>query len=274
MKRYKIFPVLLMALASMLGFVGCVATNATITKERGVYTTVAVSGQNLDMPGSGYTSCKTFGPGQTPAAVVVGYGYLDGGNNHPQPFTLNIVEAASGTVIHSLNGNAFAYKAAVFDLPIRKSGDYRLNLIINDSVYDTWDFTVNRETSAGTGLTSPPVYAKGNFSASIEGIPEAFTKYDDYLLQALTDAVNKEYANGNHADFAQLPAGQVVVQFDLNEAGQVSSPKIIENTLNETLGKFYLRALENGSPYKAWPANVRAVFGSNSRSIKVIFFYD
>ncbi len=228
------------------------------------------------MPGSAYSSCKVFDPGQTPAAVVIGYGYLDGGNNHPQSFKLNVVEVVSGTVIDNLNGEAFAGKATVFDLPIRKSGDYRLKLIINNSVYDTWDFTVNRENITGTTSPTPPplLYAKGYFSASIENIPEAFTQYDDYLLQALNDAVQKEYAKGNNVDFAQMPPGQVVVQFDLNEVGQVSSQKIIGNTLNETLGNFYLRALLNGSPYKPWPANVRASFGSGSRSIKVAFFYD
>jgi len=274
MKGQKKITVTLIVLVSFLGLVGCATNDASVTKERGVYTTVALTGQNLDMPGSGYTSCKSFSPGQTPAAVVVGYGYMDGGNNHPQPFILNLVEAASGSVIHSMNGNAFAGKATVFDLPIRKSGDYRLNLIINGSVYDGWDFTVSRETSGGTASTSPSAYAKGIFSAAIEGIPDAFIQYDDYFLQALNDAVGKEYASGNNAGFAQLPAGQVVIQFDLNELGQVSSPKIIGNTLNESLGTFYLRALQNGSPYKAWPASVRAAFGSNSRSVKVTFLYD
>ena len=239
--------------------------------------TMAMEGQNLDLPASGYTSCKTFGPGQTPAAVVVGYGCWDGTYNRPQAFNLEVVEVTSGTVIINRSGNALAGKAEYINLPIRKSGDYQLKLIINDSVYDTWDFTVNREVPAiaASAAVPPSVYAKGNFSTSIEGLEttDAFNQYDDYLLQAFNDAVQKEYANVSHDDFAQVPPGRVIVQFDLSENGQFSSPKIIENTLNETLGQFFLRAL-NGSPYKAWPAAARAAIGTGSRSVKVTFYYD
>lgn len=266
----------LLALAVVFIFSGCSTSPWNINKDRGVYTIVALSGHNLDMPASGYTSCKTFSPNQTPAAVVVGYGYWDGVNNHPQSFSLNIVEMASGKVIYNFDGQVFAGKAAVYDLPIRKSGAYRLKLIINGSEYDTWDFTVSREAqdNAVTPAAQPAAFAKGNFSASIEGMPDAFNQYDEYLLQAINDGTLKEYLNINHDDFAQLTAGHVVVQFDLSETGQASSPRIIENTLNDTLGKFYLRVLQAGSPYKAWPANVRATFGSSSRSVKITFYLD
>jgi len=170
------------------------------------------------------------------------------------------------------------HKAEIIDLPIRKSGDYQLKLIINDSIADTWDFTVNREIPADTvsATATPQVYAKGNFSTRIEGLEttDAFNQYDDTLMQAFNDAVQKEYANANQDDFAQIPPGHVVVRFDLNENGQVSSPKIIENTLTKALEHFFLRALQSGSPYKAWPATARAGIGTGSRSVKVTFFYD
>ena len=278
MKRWNYFLVALLALAGIFGLVGCSTPNSNVIKERGVYTTMAMEGQNLELPASGYTSCKTFGPGQTPAAVVVGYGYWDGANNRPQAFNLEVVEVTSGTVILNRSGNALAGKAEYINLPIRKSGDYQLKLIINDSVADTWDFRVNREVPADavSATAQPPVYAKGNFSTSIEGLAttDAFNQYDDSLLQALNDAVRKEYANANHDDFAQIPPGHVVVQFDLSETGQISSPKIIENTLNDALGQFYLRTLQNGSPYKAWHAAARAAIGTGSRTVKVTFFYD
>jgi hypothetical protein len=278
MKRWILFLIALLALAGIFGVAGCGTTSSNVIKERGVYTTMAMEGQNLDLPASGYTSCKTFGPGQTPAAVVVGYGYWEGTYNRPQAFNLEVVEVTSGTVVLNRSGNALAGKAEYINLPIRKSGDYQLKLIINDSVYDTWDFTVNREVpaDAASAAAQPRVYAKGNFSTSIEGLEtsDAFNQYDDSLLQAFNDAVQKEYANANHDDFAQVTPGRVVVQFDLSETGQVSLPKIIENTLNETLGQFFLRALQSGSPYKAWPATVRAAIGTGLRSVKVTFFYD
>jgi hypothetical protein len=278
MKRWKLFLVALLALAGIFSVAGCGTTNSNVIKERGVYTTMAMEGQNLDLPSSGYTSCKTFGPGQTPAAVVVGYGYWDGTYNRPQAFNLEVVEAASGTIILNRSGNALAGKAEYFNLPIRKSGNYQLKLIINDSVYDAWDFTVNREVPADAVSVAapPPVYAKGNFSTSIEGLAttDAFNQYDDSLAQAFNDAVQKDYANANHDDFAQIQPGHVVVWFDLSETGQVSSQKIIENTLNDALGQFFLRALQSGSPYKAWPAGARAAIGTGSRTVKVTFFYD
>jgi len=256
---------------------GCGTTNPNVTKERGVYTTVAMTGENLDLPASGYTSCKTFGPSQTPAAVVVGYGVDDGpNNNRSQPFDLQVVEVASGTVVFNSSGSALAGKAAVIDLPIRKSGDYRLKLVINDSVYDTWDFSVNREGAAGvvTASNLPPVYAKGLFSTSIEEIPDAFSQYDESLIQALNDAVQKESSVTDHDVFAQVPPGRVVIRFDLTETGQISSSQIIQNTLNDALGQFFLHALKNGAPYRAWPQATREAFGKNSRSVKASFSYD
>ena len=277
MKWWKYLPVLLLALAVVFGTAGCGTINPNVTKERGVYTTMAMEGENLDMPASGYTSYKTFGPSQTPAAVVVGYGFDDGpNNNRSQEFDLQVVEADSGAVILNSSGSAFAGKAAVINLPIRKSGNYRLKLIINNSIYDTWDFTVNREAPAGTGSTALqlPVYAKGMFSTSIEEIPDAFSQYDEYLLQAMNDAVEKQMASANHDDFAQTPPGHVLVQFDLSETGQVSLPRIIQNNLGEPLGNFFLHALQSGSPYKAWPDAARAATGTNSLTIKVNFSYN
>jgi hypothetical protein len=276
MKGHKFFTVMVLAAAVVLGGAGCGTTSPNVSKDRGVYTTVAMEGQNLDLPATGYTSCKIFGPSQTPAAVVVGYGYWDGSYNHPQDFKLEVVEVASGTVILNLNGNVYAGKATYVNLPIRKSGDYRLRLVVNGSVYDTWDFTVNREGAGGETPTTAakPEYARGDFSASIVNTPDAFVTYDEYLLQALTDALLKEKRNSSQDAFAQTPAGEVVVQFDLSEAGLVSSAKILENTLNDALGQFYLRALAGGAPYKAWAAAERTAFGSGSRTVQVTFYYE
>ncbi len=252
-------------LTGLLGAAGCATTtdsdglgNSRVVKQRGVYTTVAVSGENLDMPGSGYTSCSVFAPGQTPAAVVLGCDVSDLQNpNSSQVFQLQVVETASGAILQDLSGQVFAGKAAVFDLPIRKSGNYRLKLIINGSVYDTWDFTVNRDVAANTGVKAgqSPAYAKGNFSVSVEGIQtDAFMQYDDVPMMALNDAVQKELNHmAGHDDFIQISSGHVVIQFDLSAAGAASAAKIIENTLSEEFGRFYLRVLQNGAPYKAWP---------------------
>jgi TonB family protein len=278
MKTSRLFPAVLLGIASLFCLAGCAAPSQRVVKDRGVYTTLAMEGHNLDLPGSGYTSCKAFGPGQTPTAVIVGYGHREGGVNQLQPFQLEVVEAASGTVIVNENGNASAGKVAMLDLPIRKSGNYKLKLIIDNSVYDTWDFTVNREAADGdtAGAANLPVYAQGIFGISIESpaTEDAFSHYDDSLNRVMLNAVTEESMKSNKDIFAQVPPGKVVVQFDLNETGSIASLKIISNTLNEALGQFFLRALRNAAPYPAWPADVRAAFGSGTRAMEVTFRYD
>jgi hypothetical protein len=271
---------------------GCAATSqpgstggSRVTKERGVYTTIATGGQNLDLAGSSYTSCHDFAPGQTPAAVVLGTGNTGLENpNSPQPYQLQLIESASGAVMQNLGGQVYPGKADIFDLPIRKSGQYQLKLIINGSVYDTWDFTVNRNDAPDTAVAAapapaapPPVYAKGNFSVSIEPQPntDMFMQYDDTFMFALNDAVRREINHSTNQDeFVQVPAGHVIIQFDLSAGGQASAAKIIENTISDPIGQFFLRVLQNGSPYKAWPAEAHAAIGTDTRTMKVTFFYD
>jgi hypothetical protein len=153
-----------------------------------------------------------------------------------------------------------------------------LKLIMNGSVADTWGFSVTRNVPAGTlsPTGQPPVYAKGDFSASIppEQTTDAFMDYDNTLLLYILNDVEREFFKADHDDFAQVPPGKVVVRFDLNETGQVSSPRIIQNTLTGALGQFFIRALQDGAPYKAWPAAARAAFGSDTRAVNITFYYN
>lgn len=260
----------LLALGCLCGLSGCTITTGTV-KERGAYTTLAMHGQRLDLPSSGYTSYKNFGPGQTPAAVIVGYGSSDGIYNHPQQFDLQVIEAKTGAVVLDTSGSEYEGRAAVVDLPIRKTGDYQLKLLIDNSVSDTWDFTVDRgrDAAAGAQGAPEPAYAKGNFSISMPPGDEAFTEYDAYFLDAVNNAVQR--ASNKAADrsiFFQVPAGKMVIQFQLDQAGNVNSPRITENTLGEALGRFYLQALRDGAPYKSWKA------GTPTRQMKVTFYYE
>jgi len=280
----------LIILSAILGVTGCATTSEPgvngsmrVAKERGVYTTLAVPGQNIDMPASGYASCDMFGPGQTPAAVILGSGTPDTPDtqegNYTEAYKLQLIEIASGAVIQNLSGQVASSKVDIFNLPIRKSGKYRLKLIINGSVYDTWDFAVNRNDSAANSSATgqAPAYAKGNFGVSLEPVQstDAFNQYDDTLMLALNDAIERELSHmANQDDFAQIPAGQVVIQFDLNATGKIAAPKIIGNTLSEAIGQFFLRALQDGAPYKAWPAEAHSAIGTDTRTVKATFYYD
>src|SRR5215469_2230930 len=90
-RQLHFIPMALLVLGGTCGLTGCAATSGTV-KERGVYTTLATQGHHLDLPSSGYASYKNFGPSQTPAAVVVGYGSWDGVYTHPQQFDLQVIE--------------------------------------------------------------------------------------------------------------------------------------------------------------------------------------
>lgn len=220
----------------------------------------------------------THGQGWSPAAVVTGYGDHVDDVNYSEAFELHLVELASGAVLQTLNSEVHAGRAIVLALPIRKSGAYRLELIVRGAMADTWDFSVKREDSPGSAPeTDPPAsYAKGNFSVGMENflMLNAFKDYDNSLLWSLNVAVYKESKRANREDFAQMPAGMVVIQFDLSATGQVTSPEIIANSLSDNIGRFFLRALQNGGPYKPWPAEARAALGSETRRLKVTFRYD
>jgi hypothetical protein len=276
MKTWKLFQVSLLVFGTIIGCAGCAAVGQTeIT--RGVYTTVAMEGRFLDLPGSQYTGCKVFGPGQTPAAVVVGYGYWDGHFNHPQPFDLELIEAASGKVIFTQSGNSLADRAAVVQLPIRKSGDYKLKLIIKNSVYDTWDFTVKREATGGDAadMAKPTAYATGAFGVDLKAanMDDIFSQYDESLIQSIMAALQEESRKSNRDIFAQVLPGQIVVRFDLLETGTIASQKIVSNTLTDALGQFFLRALNKAAPFPAWPANARSASGTGTRAVELTFHY-
>lgn len=247
------------------------------TKQQGVYTIVAVEGRPQDMPDTGYRVCRVFNHGIMPAAVVTGYGSFDGTYSHPQDFTLQVVETTTGTVVMTRSGEAFYGKSMVYDLPIQKTGSYRLKLIINGSVYDTWDFVVNTEETADSVTSQSsekPGQEAGRFHFKIDRTTsdDTFTEYDKLFLNDLSDATKVE--GSDPKIFSQAPAGKVVIQFDLDPKGYVHSATIVKNTLNREQGTFFLRALEHGTPYRPWPPNARKVLGSGTRIMVVTCYFE
>ena len=73
----------------MIAGLGC-----ALVKTTGVYTTLAAKENGLNLPYSQYTQKNSFGPDETPAAVVAGYGSY----NDSQLLTLQLVEMNSGRV--------------------------------------------------------------------------------------------------------------------------------------------------------------------------------
>ena len=233
------------------------------------------------MPDTGYRVCRMFDHGIMPAAVVTGYGTFDGTYYHPQAFTLQVVEAATGTVVMTRNGEAYHGKSVVYDLPIQKSGNYRLKLIMRDSVYDTWDFTVNAsdaadDSAAGNATNGTPGKKQWRFHFRIDRTPsnDTFAEYDKPFINDLGDATLVEANNSDPKIFSQAPAGKVVIQFNLDPKGLVHSAVIIKSTLDRDQGTFFLRALERGAPYRPWPEGARRALGSGTRSMVVTFYWE
>ena len=278
MNKVKHFLIRLALQVTLLLVGGCISTDTSAIKTRGVYTTLAVDAHALDLPYSQYTSCKTIGPGQTPAAVITSYGFWDGSNNSSQAFTLQLFETVSGTLLFSQDSNVYYGRVATLALPIRKSGHYQLKLLINDLVADTWDFDVQRDggDSTGNAGNAPAAYAQGTFGASLEPEPEldAFSDYDYNLMQTLLNKVQMAAQNADPKIFAQVSPGNVVVEFVLHADGSVETPQIIGYTLNDDLGRFFLQSLTNGAPYKPWPAEARQVLGGDTLKIKVTYSYN
>ncbi len=266
-----------------LGFTGCITRpHEPQAKQQGVYTIVAVEGRSQDMPDTGYRVCRTFNHGIMPAAVVTGYGSFDGTYHHPQAFTLEVVETDTGTVVLTRNGEAFHGKSLVYDLPIEKTGNYRLKLVMAGTVYDTWDFAANTGDAVGDtvgGGASPDSSGKPagqtawrfHFDIAPTSANAAFAEYDKLFLNDLDDACVAEADKSSAQFLSRAPRGKVVIQFNLDTKGLVHSAAITKSTLDEEYGKFFLRALKDGVPYREWPPGGRRALNSGTRLMVVTF---
>lgn len=151
MKKLRPFlPGVVMA-AFLLLTDGCASTDPDTVKTRGVYTTLAVEGQSLDLSYSQYVSRKSFGPGQTPAAVVAGYGDEANGINQPQPFTLQLLEAGSGTVLFSKESDVYYGRVATLRSPSAKAAT------INSNCSSIMSNAMPGTSPSGGKIPGPPI---------------------------------------------------------------------------------------------------------------------
>lgn len=256
----------LLACCLMAGWgAGCStgSNSASVVKTRGVYTTLAITNDSsLYLPGGAYQKVDQFKLGEQPAAVVVGYGLYDGSRMEGQPFNLQLTELPSGRVLDTLSGMAYYDKAATFPLRVRTSGDYQLRLMINDSVYDTWNFTIQRAADPDVAAAAP-AYARGALSARLASDPGTamlmkFMKYDDLLLQSIMDQVERKRQAADPSLWVQVLPGKTIVQFQLDSQGNIHEPKVLASTLNWNIANFLAEALTSGAPYLAWPAELRS----------------
>lgn len=138
---FKRLPLTTSALACLcLGTAGCQGGSVHVQKTRGVYTTLAPATPSLDLPAAAYQAITAFGPGQVPAAVVVGYG----SRGRPELVTLELRDTATGRPLSQKDYYASQGKAVVQPLLIRSGGAYTVRLVVDGVEHDTCRFTVER----------------------------------------------------------------------------------------------------------------------------------
>lgn len=244
---------------------GAVAITGNV-KSQGVYTTLAINDAGLDMPAAGYIEKSSFGPGESPAAIIAGYGTY----NQQQQVTLELTEADTGRPLLSRDYYASYGKVLMQRLSIRLSGNYKLRLTSNGADLDSWLFTVSRTNRLGAvqvdTTNSKTTYGLGDFSIDIgpDNGPDYFDSYDDKLIYSMLNAVTKEASSITNEDlFAQRFPGKVVIQCSLDFQGRLTDPKILEDSLDDDCSNMFLRALLGRSPYQPWPEDIHQKLGAD-----------
>jgi len=254
----------------MIAGLGCALVMTT-----GVYTTLAAKENGLNLPYSQYTQKNSFGPDETPAAVVAGYGSY----NDSQLLTLQLVEMNSGRVLWSKDTTVTYGKVSVWPLVIRLSGNYKLRLLNGEKDFDSYPFTVARHhqpESLSSTADMPKEYGQGIFSIS-KTTPDAeslFATYDNQFIDSLLSKMQQDEGRNPSEPFAQRFPGLVSVRFRLDSKGHVSEPNILQNTLDAECGDYFVRCLTTGSNFSPWPADLQAQFGKDSRIITLTFRFD
>jgi hypothetical protein len=240
-------------------------------KSQGVYTTLATRDRRLDMNGSEYVQKDSFGPDETPAAVIIGYGVY----NQQERVALKLTESGTGRTLMSRDYYASYGKAVVQPLAIRLSGNYELKLTSGDRPLDAYHFTVARTNQSGTmeidRVSSSENYAEGVIGVSVDprSFPGYFGDYSSQLQYWMVNCVSKEVGSTNAYLFAQRFPGNVVMECRLDYKGRLTEPKILENSLDDQCGEALAKALVARSPYGPWPEDAHQKLGSDDHEIKL-----
>lgn len=264
----------------ILAITGCQTGDNDVTglsaniKTTGVYTTLAVDPE-LDLPGRAYLSKNSFGPGERPAAVVVGFG----SPTQPQSLSLEVIESKTGRSLFKNDFYASYGMAQIQPIAIRLSGDYTARILSGDKEWDNWQFSVVRTNSSGATAIDPAnpgaSYCKGIFEVEFHYPTQPTSLPDDYVNKLKYDILNAvtEDKSEQHFDlFAQRLPGQAVMHCRLNADGRMTTSAITENTLDDDCGKTFADILSKRSPYDAWPQDFHQKLGSDHVDLTVTVY--
>ena len=105
---------------------------------------------------------------------------------------------------------------------------------------------------------------------SLDARMTGYGEYDSALIQAVQD---RWYSLLDQREYASDSRGRVVLHFVLHYDGRVSDMAIAENTAGEVLGLICRKAVEDNSPFAAWPSDMRRMLGE-TRHIQFTFYYN
>jgi outer membrane biosynthesis protein TonB len=106
--------------------------------------------------------------------------------------------------------------------------------------------------------------------SSLDARATPFGEYDDKIIEAIRQ---RWYDLLDSQQFAQDRSGKVILQFHLNYDGTVSEMQVLQNTVGELLCYVCQKAVNDPSPFEAWPSDMRRVVGANFREMTFTFYY-
>ena len=113
---------------------------------------------------------------------------------------------------------------------------------------------------------------KLGLQASLDVTASPFGNYD----AAFIGAVKQRWFSllAEPPGYARTTAGKVVLVFRLHHNGRITDMQVVETTAGQLLAVICQRAIEDNSPYRPWPSELRRAQQLDYRDVKFTFFYD
>ena len=112
---------------------------------------------------------------------------------------------------------------------------------------------------------------KLGLQSSMDVTASPFGNYDAAFIAAVKQ---RWFALIEERGYGRTTSGKVVLVFRLHYNGRITDMNVVETTAGELLSLVCQRAIEDNSPYRAWPSELRRVQKFDYRDIKFTFFYN
>lgn len=110
------------------------------------------------------------------------------------------------------------------------------------------------------------VKKRAAIALDVKGTP--FGRYDEAFIRAVQnrwyDLIDERRPAGS---------GKVVVAFRLNSDGRITHARIEETNVDLIMSHICQKAIEDPSPYEAWPSDMRRMVGATYRELRFSFIY-